>query len=196
MKKHLLAAWFCLYAVASGAQFTTNDAALDKRLHAYMALNKALDFEKIMDYMHPSLFELAPREAILQSFEQIFKSEAMTLGFDSLQLVQASAPFVHGGVTYRKVDYFTRLHLKFNDTSVYAEEGFTDNVTASLEKAMAGKTITFDEKNRQFVVSGTDVLFAIKDAKAPDWMFLGFQDNPQMMARLYPKEVIAHFKLL
>jgi hypothetical protein len=56
--------------------------------------------------------------------------------------------------------------------------------------------VIYDKDTDKFIVKGSDFMFAIKDKPQAQWMFLGYQKNPDMINALYPKDVIAHFKLL
>jgi hypothetical protein len=68
-------------------------------------------------------------------------------------------------------------------------------MTAIYAESFAGKKVTFDKKKKTFVIVGTDILYAIKDA-GKQWMFLGYKNDPDLLKQLFSQEVIDHFKML
>lgn len=194
MKKLTLAFLLCLSITA----FTqTTDQALNTRIQEYLAYNKALNFEKLMDYIHPKLFTIAPREAILQVFEQTFKSKEMQFTFDSMAVATVTPVFKFGGAEYRRVNYFAQMTIAMNKDSMDLSN---PEAAGIMRKAFAagfpGKKVTMNVAKNAIVVSGTDVMFAIKDATVSDWMFLGYdRSKAELNRRLYPKPVRTHFKL-
>lgn len=194
MKKLLLAFVYSLVLITSQAQVRSGDKALDARLDTYMQWNRDLDFEKVMDYVHPKLFSIAPREAILQSFKQAFDNDQIAITIDSSYVVAFSPAFQHEAASYRKVDYFMSMRLRFKDTAVVNDE-FIGTMTQNLQASMPGKTVAFNKALAAFVIRGKDVMIAIKDSKDAQWMFLGHNNNPQLVEALFAPEVIKHFKL-
>ena len=181
-------------AISSQAQVKSGDAALDKRLADYMKFNDDADFEKVMDYMHPKLFKIAPREAIIASMKAAFESEDMKLGMDDLGVTSVGPVFTSAGSDYRKVEYKMTMTIRFTDTTVYAPE-FIEQMTSMYTESFAGKKVTFDKKTKAFVITGTDILYAIKDAGQP-WLFIGYKKDPDMLRQLFTRPVIDHYKML
>lgn len=177
------------------AQVKSGDAELDKRLAAYMQANEDKDFETVMEYMHPNLFKLAPKEAILASMKSVFESGEMEIKMSDLGITSAETKsFVFAGIQYRKVFYKMTISMKFTDTSVYNPE-FIDMMTETFKASFEGKKVSFDQNTRSFIISGTDILYAIKDG-GKEWLFLGFKNDPDMIKKLFPKEVADHYKMM
>ena len=173
----------------------TTDAQLKQRLNHYMQLNKELDFEKIMDYMHPVLFTVAPKEAMQQTMEQAFNSEEMKISIDSLQVLTIGEDFKEGEAVYKKVDYFMSMSMVFKD-NMLENEGFREIMTAGMKEAFGNKQVAYDEKKKALIITGNEIMFAIKDNPKAAWLFLGYEKNPPLINAIFPKSVIAHYKLL
>ena len=173
----------------------TTDAQLTQRLNHYMQLNKALDFEQIMDYMHPVLFTVAPKEAMQQTMEQAFNSEEMKISIDSLQVLTIGADFKEGEAVYKKVDYFMSMSMVFKE-NMLEDASFREVMTAAMQEAFGNKQVSYDEKKKALIISGNEIMFAIKDNPKAAWLFLGYEKNPQLVEAIFPKGVIAHYKLL
>jgi len=86
------------------------------------------------------------------------------------------------------------MTLNFRDTSVYTPE-FIGTMTEAFSASFPEKEVTYNEKNKTFVIAGTDILFAIRDAGKP-WLFLGYKNEPELLNQLFSKAVIDHFKML
>jgi hypothetical protein len=194
MKKIFFLLLSSVLVISSWAQVKSGDADLDKRLAEYMKYNDELNFEKIMDYMHPKLFKIAPRDAIVASMKAAFESEDMKLTMDDLGVTGVGPSFKSAGSEYRKVEYKMTMTIGFTDTTVYEPE-FIEQMTAIYTESFAGKKVTFDKKAKAFVIVGTDILYAIKDAGKP-WLFIGYKNDPELLKQLFSKEVIDHFKML
>ena len=88
------------------------------------------------------------------------------------------------------------LDLKLKDTTSKDDEDLIATMIASLQEGFPDHSVVYDKDMDKYIIKGFDIMFAIKDKPQSKWMFLGYQKNPQMINALYPKDVIAHFKLL
>jgi hypothetical protein len=177
------------------AQAKSGDAQLDKRLAEYMQFNNDKNFEKIMDYMHPKLFKIVPRETLVSVLRSAFESEEMTIGMSDLGVTSVSSAFTSAGSAYRKVMYKMTLTMKFNDTAKGNDPQFQDAMLGSFKTAFPGKSVTFDSNSKEYIVKGQDILYAIHDAGKP-WLFLGYKEDPELIKQLFPKPVRDHFKMI
>ncbi len=193
MKKRLF--FLLLLTVAFGATAQTTDARLNQRLNDYIQLNKDLNFDKIMDYMHPNLFKIAPREALIESFEEAFNSEDVSMRIDTIRILTASPDFTDGEARYKKLDYYMSMSMYFEgDMLEYPD--FRASMEEGMKSTFEKKKVSYDEKKKALVIAGNEVMFAIKDNANAEWLFLGYEKNPQLIKAVFPKAVIAHYKLL
>src|SRR5206468_8254466 len=101
MKHLIFLALVCFIFLSTSAQKTA-DPVFKKRLNEYIALTKQLNFEKLMDYVHPKLFKIVPRDQMLQMFQSAFENEMMSISIDSLSILQTSPAYSYQGSLYRK----------------------------------------------------------------------------------------------
>ena len=181
---------------AASAQKAT-DTQLTNRLKEYFAFSKNLELGKAMDYMHPKLFDIMPKEQLVETMQAAFNNPQMKFSFDSMSVVGISPNFKSGVATYRKVDYFMSMNITLSDSLDLKNQVLAAAMRASFETGFPGKKITINTESNSVNVRGTELLFAIKDPQATEWMFLGYdRSNPQLIGRLFPKPVRQHFKLL
>ena len=193
MRVCLLFVFTCVLGITLSAQ--DKDTVLQRRVNEYMAMSKNADFEKVMEYMHPSLFKLSPRETLIQVMNETFHNPSMEIAFDSIKVIEIGPAFKLGEASWRKTDYYMSMHLKMADASVYTPE-FIEQMKTGLQDQFPGKEVRYDPATKYFIISGMEIFFAIKDNPGTQWMFLGYQKNPQLINALFPKEVIEYFKLL
>ena len=92
MRKSFLLIFFLIAVLFSSAQ--SNDPALNKRLLEYLAANKELNFEKIMEYIHPKLFEIVPKEMMIQAMKQTFENDQLKVSLDSMDIISVGIPLI------------------------------------------------------------------------------------------------------
>lgn len=175
--------------------FAQPDTALSKRLEEYIRFNKELKFEELMEYIHPSLFKLAPKDQLIEVFKKVYDNDEMKISIDNLEKRSISDLYALNGVQYHKVDYYMVMRMKFKDESKTLDSSFVNSMTTSLEAALPLKKVSYDTAGNQFFIKGTDVLIAIKDSPKSSWLFLGYDPGNEMIKQLLPQELIEHFKL-
>lgn len=195
MRKTFLCVVLIINGVISIAQSDTSLISLEERLNEYMTINKQLDFEKLFDYIHPKIYEIAPRKDMVEAFRKIYDNPELSLGIDSIRKKKISESFQFNGGTYRLVDYHMVMWMKFKDEARVEDSSFVQTMLSGLKEGFAGKEVSFNKEKKTFVISGGDKLIAIKDTSKSPWMFLGYQKGNAQIANLLPAEVIQHFKL-
>lgn len=196
MRKYFASLFIAFVSIAAIAQ-NNSDAQLSKRVDEYMKLTRELKFEEIMDYTHPKMFTIAPKEQLTEALKQGFDNEGMSIAIDSAVVTGISDGFIFEKTTYKKVDYSVNMAIRFKDTAALKEETFISTMKMAFTNAFPGATVEFTETDKVFRIKASNLMIAIKDNEATPWMFLGYEKkNAELSKLLYPKEVIEHFKLL
>lgn len=195
MRKHLFTLLALLASVVVFAQ-KSSDPELNKRISEYMRLTEQLKFDEVMDYTHPKIFTIAPREQLVEIFKTSFDNESMKISFDSTGIISISEPFKLESASYRRIDYWMAINITFKDTSALADESFVSNMKTSLANGFPGAKIEYNKATKKFEINTSTLMIAIKDDAQKPWMFLGYQKNDNGLSKmLYPQEVLDHFKL-
>lgn len=193
MKETLTLAFAFLFSILSFAQVKSGDADLDRRLAEYLQANEQKDFETVMDYMHPNLFKIVPKQQMIDLFKQTFSSPEMAMEMSDLGINSVSKPFIHAGSAYRKALYRMTIRIRFADSSVTEGDG-PQTIVENFKAGFPGKSVTYDADTKSFVVKGEEIMFAIRNPGKP-WLFLGYKDEPALLRKLFPAAVITHFKM-
>ena len=185
-----------LMCVLSFSTFAQEDTILSSRLEKYMLLTKQLDFEKLMDYIHPDLFKIAPKEKVIETFQNAFNNEMIEIIIDSTSVSDISPSFIYHEVVYKKIDYYMSMQLKFKDTSVWEDDEFVKSMSEQLKKGFENMNINYIKEKNYFRIDGINIMFAIKDKRQSVWMFLGYDKRQATIVEiLFPGEVLTHFNL-
>ena len=160
-----------------------------------MMLNKKMDFEKLMDYIHPNLFNIASKEQMAEMFKSAFDNEALTITMDSLSVIAISPSFSNKGSLYRKVDYYISLSMKFKDSSILKDDESVATSIAQMKSAMDADNVKYIKPDNRLQIDSRKIMIAIKD-NGKEWMFLGYEaKQSDLMQSLVPIEVLKNFKL-
>jgi hypothetical protein len=181
--------------LVSIAGFAQTDTSLIRRLKEYTRFSKELNFEGLMEYMHPSLFELAPKDQLIEVFKNVYENDATKMTIEKLENRSISDPFTLKGVKYCKVDYDMEMHLMFKDESRLSDTTLVSSMLSTLKQALIGKDVSYNASRKIFIIKGSDVLIAIKEDPKTPWLFLGYDGTNELVKKLFPEELIEHFKL-
>jgi len=193
VKKLTLLLFVALTSLLSLAQ---RDTALQRRLDEYLVANKQLNFEKLMNYIHPKLFEIAPKEQMIDLFKSIFDNPQMTISMDSMSVTGISKSFNFKGAEYKKVNYYLGMSMRFKDTAVLKDESKVSEIADRIKTAMAAENVKYIPQDNRLAIDTRKIMFAIKDNPQALWMFIGYEPQQmEMMKMLIPTEVLDNFKL-
>ncbi|MFM9908715.1 MAG: hypothetical protein ACKVOW_05185 [Chitinophagaceae bacterium] len=186
---------FAIVFIIGFAGFSQTDTALNNRLNEYIKVSKSLNIVRLMDYIHPSLFTLAPREEMIKLFENVYDNKDMSIVIDTLQKGLMSKPFFIQETQYVKVDYYMVMQMTFKNEDKMNDSNFVNSMSGALQDALPKKSVSYNSNAHYFTIRGMDVLLAIKDGPSTEWFFLGYDGKNEMTKSLFPKELIEHFEL-
>ena len=193
VKKLLLLAFIVLSSLSTLAQ---RDTSLQRRLDEYLAANKQLDFERLMNYIHPKLFDIVPREQLIELFKSIFDNPQMTISMDSMFVKGISTSFNFKGAEYKKVDYYVGMSLRFKDSTVLTDQDKLSEIQERVKTSMSAENVKYIAQSNSLAIDAKKIMFAIKDNPHTQWMFVGYEPQQrEMMKTLVPEEVLTNFKL-
>ena len=193
VKKFPLLLFIALCSLSTLAQ---RDTSLQRRVDEYLAANKQLDFEKLMNYIHPKLFQIVPREQMIELFKSIFDNPQMTISMDSMSVTGISKSFNFKGAEYKKVDYYIAMSLRFKDSTVLTDQDKVSEIQEQVKTSMSADNVKYIAENNSLAIDAKKIMFAVKDNPRTQWMFVGYEPQQrEMMKTLVPEEVLTNFKL-
>lgn len=165
----------------------------------YMAYSKLIiekNFEKGFDYLNEGIFEIAPRDQMMQVMDQTFNNPELT--------VEMTMPEVSDFSTAKKIE--AKYYIKFKSLNVVrmrmntlinpektAEENkaMIDMLKQSFESKFGAGNVSYDEKTNFFSLKATKPVIAASTDKK-NWKFITVDSDEMkpMLESFIPKELL------
>lgn len=167
-----------LLALLLLATFTGHSQALSadikKEYLYYNQLVKAKDFDKVLDYTHPALFDSYPREQIKAGLEQIFNNPQIEieLGDPALSEFADARQIENKHYVRFKSIQVTRMKFDFMDEQTGTDK---ENSVNALKQNLAGQfgeeNVSYETQSGFFVITATTKMLAVSDDRK-EWKFI------------------------
>ncbi|NOT49770.1 MAG: hypothetical protein HOP10_00660 [Chitinophagaceae bacterium] len=166
------------------------DPALEKRLAEYMKLNEELDFNRLMDYIYPKVFDLAPREDMVEAMEDFFKSEEIKVKLEDLKIDKVHPVFTVKDGSYAKIDYsmVVLFDMSSEGDSMEKKEQ-NDLIVKSMAEKYGEGNVGIDKETGMIRVRMGTPMIAIKDEIVKDWSFISYKKDDPFLDKILSKEV-------
>ena len=185
--------------------FTTTSAQTDntdiqKNFEDYFKAVEQSNYPKVVDYLYPKLFDIAPKEAMLQAMKEISVDTSVIITIHSPVIKNISKTFVLDKVKYAFIKYSFRKTMLFKNNHSDANiqnDGRLDvaDFTYKLLKGQYGEeNVTFDREKSTVNILSNSEMYAINDPAYPGWKFLEKKEEMQpILEQLLPKKVLKKF---
>ncbi len=190
MKNVLSILALILFCYSIQAQENWNKAGINKMMEEYIGYTLKNDFQNSLDYLHPKLYEISPKEDLVESFQKMMEDPEMKTHFDDFEIQKISKIINYKGIRYAALDYTMTMRLQF---LLKPEEGNSDvdDFLLSLYHAQFGEeNVSLDRATRTYTINSNNQLFAIGDPSIGTWKML---ENKKGMERfieeIVPKKV-------
>lgn len=162
--------------------------SLEKRLSEYIQLTEDMDLEKLMDYIYPRLFTIAPKEEMLKAMKEGFDNDEVKVSLDSLKIEKIYPVFEVGKGSYAKVTYSMVMVMELMDKEKLAEQ--MELIRAGIAAKYGNENLNIDGQSGAFRIRQTNNLVAIKDNYAKEWSFISLKEDDPTMNQLLNKDVM------
>ncbi|WP_040280658.1 hypothetical protein [Psychroserpens damuponensis] len=187
--KILLVALFI--SVSSFAQ--SSSAEITKNAQTYYDYMTAQNFDGVLDYMYPKVFEMASRAQMKAGMEQMFSSPDMKIEFLSNDVTNVSEEKIVENITYAAVFYNSKMKMTFlseKDKSAEDQKSFLGFMEVTMNSQFGEENVTSDPETMSLVINMDATMFAIKDPQYDGWKFLGNDDAmKQLVDSIIPESV-------
>jgi hypothetical protein len=191
MKQFVCLLLFCITGLTATAQ--TSDPKLNSRMAAFMQLSKKLDLDKLMDFMYPRIYELAPKATIVKEMKKAFNSADMQITSDSLAILSADNITTAGTTSFTRFKYFSsfNLHIAQKDSA----EDMADAYLMAYRAQFGKDNVDYDGQTNTFHIKAVKYVIAIKDRYSKnEWVFVSQEQNA-LLRKLLPTAVVKKYKL-
>jgi hypothetical protein len=149
-------------------------AEIKKEYLYYNGLVKAKDFDKVLEYTHPALFETYPKDQVKAGLEQVFNNPQIEieLGDPALSdFVDAKQVENKYYVRFKSVQV-TKMKFDFVETQTGTDKENTVNtLKQNLVTQFGEGNVSYDSQTGFFVISATSKMLAVSDDKKA-WKFV------------------------
>ena len=190
--KHLVTFFIALFiSFSSFSQSYKEDIAKEAQTYYDYMTNQ--NFDGVLDYMYPAVFDMAPKAQMKAGMEQMFNSKDMTIEFISNEVTKVSDKKELEGVTYAAVFYNSKMKMTFVSEMDKPEEdqkAFLNFMKATMESQFGEGNVTSEAKEMSLVINMDANMFAINDPKYDGWKFIGNDDAmKQLVDSIIPESV-------
>lgn len=182
---------FALVLTLNGAAQSQDE--ITKHAETYYEFIANQNFDGVLDYMYPKVFDMASRDQMKTSMEQMFNSKDMKIEFLSNKVNRVTDETKADGVTYAAVFYNSKMKMTFlseMDKPAEDKKLFLDFMKTTMDTQFGEENVTSDLKAMALVINMNSNMFAIKDPKYTGWKFIGNDDAmKQVVNSIVPENV-------
>jgi len=190
--KHLLTLCLTLFMTLSVVAQSHKEVII-KEAQTYYDYMTNQNFDGVLDYMYPKVFEMASRDQMKAGMEQMFSSPEMKIEFLNNDVTSVSDKKEVEGVTYAAVYYNSKMKMTFLselDKPEGDKKTFIDFMKATMDTQFGVENVTSDVETMSLVINMDANMFAIKDPKYDGWKFIGNDDAMQVLVNsIIPESV-------
>lgn len=171
MKKLLLVALTLLTYTVYAQDLKTE---IEKEFKIYNDFLKAKDFDKVLNYTHPGLFEAYPRDQVKQGMEQMFNNPQLQIQLGDPQVSDFAALKEIAGKFYVpfKNTQTTKMRFEFIETQTGAgKDASVNSVKQNLTAQFGEGAVSYDSQTGFFTINATSKMLAYSEDKK-NWKFV------------------------
>ena len=150
-----------------------------KNAETYYEYMTNQNFDGVLDYMYPKVFDKVPREQLKLGMEQMFNSPEMKIEFVSNTVTDVSDKVEEEGISYAAVFYNSKMRMTFiseKDKPEEEQKSFLEFMSGIMKTQFGEENVTSELKTVSLLVNMDANMFAIKDPKYKGWKFVGNDD--------------------
>lgn len=190
--KHLTALLFILF-ISTTTKAQTHKTEITNHAETYYTYLTNQNFDGILDYMYPKVFEMAPREQMKAGMQQMFNSKDMQIDFLSNEVNRVTDTVMVNDIIYAAIFYNSKMKMTFTsemDKPEDDQKGFLDFMKTTMDTQFGAENVTSNFEDMSLTINMDANMFAIKDPQYRNWKFMGNDDAmKQMVDAIIPETV-------
>ena len=173
--------------------FAQDLASLKSESQKMLDYSISLDFEKMMDFTYPKVFDIASKDQMLEMMTNMFENDQM-----SIKLEKIDPKFSFGEIkkidkqVFCKFSHNNKMKLSFKTDIAGSEEMIVD----MLKENTGASDVTYDDKTKSFYATlRVDVLAVADDSTKNRWKFITLEKDKAMLSMLLSEDIIKQLGL-
>lgn len=199
MKNFLI---FCFLILGSFSAFSQTDKEDIRQIFADYSVHVVnKDNAKVVEFMHPGIFEMAPKEMLIELLDKTYADPLIKVELGDMKLDSISDNMIFDGNNkYAEIFHSFKMQMQIlpeNETPEAMEEAREGgDFTNGMFQEMYGEdNVTFDRESVTFDILINSRTLAIKDQKTIDWKFMELKENTMpMLKNILPQKVLKQLK--
>ncbi len=169
---------FCLLALTSTNLFSQSDKdAILQTFSEYSTHVVDKNNAKLVEYLHPGMFEIAPKKMLIEMMDKAFEDPSIAMSFGAMRIDSLSDIMIDEANKYCLIYHNFDLKMDMlpsNDSEEAMNETRKGAVYAYefMQQAYGEENVEFDKENASFKILITSQTFAINDDKTDGWKFI------------------------
>ncbi len=183
--KNILLTLLLLFALTAAAQ---DKKSLETQAADLLMLTKTNQYEKLLDYTHPGIFQYATKEQMLEAMRTMMKGPNYTVKIkDVAPNFKFSEIFTIAGASYARVNYDMITEMTFEKPLPPQKKEEMINI---LKSSMDTENVTIDTATRTATIGKNIEMVAVfSTATNGHWVFVN-NDGGILIKSLVPQEAL------
>ncbi len=149
------------------------------------------NWENVLAYINPRLFTLAPKSAIISTFEEVIDM-GMDMKTDFKEVKSISKIVSYQDTLYCQVFYKGDITIVIND-ELSPQAGLFEE---EFKSSYGEKNVTYNSKKNTFLINAERAMMAASADDGKNWKYLEFNKKDiKLIKLLIPEKVIDQMKL-
>lgn len=192
MKTNLLGFLFLAFGIVCHAQ---KDTSLVNRINAILKFTKAKEYDRIMDYTYSRLFDIVPKEVLIESMKESFDTDEFSIELDSMKIDTIYPIFMITDTSYVVAKHTMLMRMKYTEPFDTANTESTQMMVGLMESKFGEGNVRFDQVANSLNILLKPAIVGIKEKSSGLWTFVNLnEDNPAMLEMLFSNPVIKKLK--
>lgn len=174
-------------------QESTDSIQIINRVKEYATLIENKDFEQVLEYVSPKIFEVVKKETMLDIFEKTMNAEEFEIVFDSFDVKGISNPFILENDIYYDVETESIMTMKI------VSQDLKDNIAVFVTMISAqygDENVDYNKETDSVTMKKKANMLAIQYQGDKTWYFITVDKGQKTLAKMViPEQVIDHFSL-
>lgn len=156
----------------------------NKDMTAYLGYMNKGDYNSALDFMPSKVFKIAPKEQMVQMFEQL-QEQGMRMEVNFLKLKTISKVVQHEGTNYCKFTYDGKIIVHLSGAMLQMK----DLLMTSFQDQYEGGKVT--DEGDQVLIEVEQTVIAISEENSSEWKYAEYNKTSEQTIQLVvPDEVL------
>ncbi|MFP4846576.1 hypothetical protein [Winogradskyella sp. PE311] len=183
------------------AGFSVSAQAYSKSIEAdftkYLEAIQNKDFDTSLDYLVEKVFDIVPRETMVEVMDRTFNAEGIEFYFGDFVIKEIGEPQVIDSTSYIILKYASDMSIKIESNESKKEVSEDEErmmrimTSAALEQQFGKENVKYNDSTTFFDITALKEAVAVKINNKKQWKFLVVEkSNPFLLKAILPDPIL------